>query len=256
MAKFHLDRLRRKYGFTGGRYRELMQRIIANNTESVSRAIGRKLKSSFTEAGKAFGKRDKRLFPDVEDVLPKRSVFTRKAAIDGTKITDTLKGRLDKNLRDVMKKYQAAGRLYVRRGPTATAINPDVIKEFESNIRNTFETYTKKDKRYNMPPNVHTIAVTEVRSSVNEIKGLYTREFMNRNPDLVVEKVWRHNKRLSREPRESHRRANGQRVPFDQAFRIVDNNQVFMMQHPHDPAAPPEQVIGCNCDWFTQVRRK
>lgn len=256
MAKFHLDRLRQKYGFTGGSYRELMERIIANNTEAVSRAMGRKLVGTFTEAGKEFGKRDKRLFPQVDDVLPKRSVFTRKAAIDGTKITDTLKTRLDVDLRNSIRKYQNQGTLFRRRGPTATALNPEVIEDFQSRITQTFETYTQRDPRYNMPANVKTIAVTEVRSAVNEIKSLYTREFAKRNPDLVVEKVWRHNKRFSRDPRPSHMRANGQRVPFDEPFRLVENDgTVVLMQHPHDPQAPPEQIINCSCDWYTQVRR-
>ncbi len=256
MAKFHLDRLTTKYGWTGGAYRALINRVIANNSESVSRAIGRKLKSSYTKVGKKFGKTDKRLFPEVEDVLPKRSVFTRKAAISGVKITDTLKTRLDVHLRNTMKKHQDAGTLYIRRGPTATAINPNVIAEFEKNITTTFQNYTRRNKEYGMPSNIHTIAVTEVRSSINEIKNLYAKEFVKRNPDLNVEKVWRHNKRLSEVPRKGHMKANGQRVPLDNSFKIEgEKGQVIFMQHPHDPAAPPEEVISCNCDWFTQVRR-
>ena len=257
MAKFHLDRLKKKYGWTGGSYRSLITQVIANNSEAVSRAMGRKLKSSYTKVGKKFGKTDKRLFPDVEDVLPKRSVFTRKAAINGVKITDTLKTRLDVHLRNTMKKYQDSGTLYIRRGPTATALNPAVVKEFEKNIRTTFKNYTTRNKEYGMPSNVHSIAVTEVRSSINEIKNVYAREFVKRNPDLIVEKVWRHNKRLSETPRVGHMKANGQRVPFDDSFRIeAEKGGIIFMQHPHDPQAPPEEVITCNCDWFTQVRRR
>lgn len=256
MAKFHLDRLKDRYGFTGGSYRRLMEQIIANNTESLSRAIGRKLVSSFEKAGRGFGKRERRLFPQVDEVLPKRSVFTRKAAIDGRLIKDTLKTRLDKSLRDVLTKYREAGTLYRRRGPTATALNPDVVADFESEIRKTFENYVKRNPEYNLPSNVHTIAVTETRSAVNEIKNLYTSEFMRRNPDLVVEKQWRHNRRLSVQPRKSHMEANGQRVPFNESFVIRSETSVVRMRHPHDPVAPPEETIGCNCDWFIQVRRR
>lgn len=257
MAKFHLDRLKEKYGFTGGSYKALMQEIIANNTQAISRAMGRKLASSFKEAGKKFQKRDARLFPQVDDVLPKRSVFTRKAAIDGVKITDTLKTRLDKNLRDTMKEFQEEGRLFIRRGPTATALNPEVVRQFEAKIQKTFEGYVKRNPEYNLPGNVHTIAVTETRAAVNEIKGSYTREFIKRNPDLVVEKVWRHNRRLSRKPRIGHMRANGQRVPFEDSFRIEneDGQGFVLMQYPHDPAAPAEHVVGCHCDFFVQIRK-
>ena len=256
MAKFHLDRLKQKYGFTGESYRRLMTEIISNNTQAISRAMGRKLARSYKEAGRKFDKTDRRLFPEVDEVLPKRSIFTRKAAINGVKITDTLKTRMDKNLRDTLKKFQDEGTLFIRRGPTATAVNPAAIQEFRNQIQETFLNYTKRNKEYGMPSNVSQIADTEVRSAVDEMKDAYTREFLKRNPDLIAEKVWRHNRRLSKTPRITHQKANGQRVPFDDSFRLEGvRGGTVTMRFPHDPAAPPEEVIGCHCDYFITIRR-
>ena len=76
IAKYHLDRLKKRYGFTGKKYGNLMQKIIANNTEAVSRAVGRISNDSYKKQFKKYRTRIRRfVLPDVAEMIPKRSVF-------------------------------------------------------------------------------------------------------------------------------------------------------------------------------------
>lgn len=267
MAKLHLDRLRKRHGFTGGSYRELMGKIVLANSESVANAVGRISQENFARASRRVGTGEARfILPDVSEVLPKRSVFIRKAAESGKVLSDTLRTRLTSNLRDALNTFTATGEqaMVRRRGRAAGTISPKLIREFEDSVRGTFQDYRRRDPKFGVPANVRAIAVTEVRSTVDDIKQRYAVAFTDQNPDVEMTKVWIHNRALSRQPRPGHLAAHGQTVALEERFRIEtfqdsDGRSVrtgsVLMLHPHDPLAPASEVIGCNCEIEYRARR-
>lgn len=268
MAKIYLSRLQKKYGFKEDdikrlNYRKLMKEIIQNQTENMSRATARISSKNYESQLKKIKEAEKKIIlPDVQEVLPKKSVFIRKGAEDGNLITDKLRDQLTKNLRDSLQEFKTKKKgipAFVRRaGKLAGTINPEVIKIFEDKIINTFQNYTKKDPRYGVPSNVKQIATTEIRSVVNQLKDEYNKNLLNKNRDKIkMYKQWRQNKRLSKEYRRGHDKVNGKKIEMDEVFQVplivkvkgrFVQKGITPMKHPHDPQAPADQVIGCNCD--------
>lgn len=259
MAKRHLDRLKEKYpqafdDVTGPKYRELMKIIIAENHNSVAKKMTKITKDQYTKERDRSGGKAKTLnLPDVSSVLPKRSVSIMKAADTGNLITDNLRDKLTGNLRKVLEepKYMR------RRGALAGTLKESAINDFEKSITKTFENYRKKDPRIGIPTNVHAIAVTEVRTVVDEIKNDYAAAVMRKNPDVVVTKVWKHNPGLSKEPRRDHKALDGVEIGINEKFVIHSpDGKTYYAQHPHAPGLPPEQSIGCNCEAVYKIQRK
>ncbi len=255
-----LDRIKDKYGFTGGKYQDLITQIIDRNTTNISKAVAKVSKENYERGLKKIKKAEKRfIIPDISEVLPNRDIMVRKAADKGKLITDTLRDDLSQKLRDVLTistpKTQEA-RFLARRGKTAGRISPTIINEYEKQITGVFSEYTKKGKSEKVPSNIHSIAVTEIRSTVNDIKNEYATTIVEKNNgQVIMKKTWIHNPRLSRKPRLHHVEMNGHSIPLDEMF-LVGNEKggSTSMRYPHDPAAPPEQVISCNCDveYFAQ----
>jgi hypothetical protein len=269
MPKIHLDRLKKRYGYKGEPYEELIQRILQNNEEMVARRIGEISQSQWWNAaakistkGKAF------IVPSLEDVLPKRSVFTLKAAQNGKLISDTLRDRLTGELRETLAEFTPKTKeqaYIVRRGPTAGRINPKLVRELQEKIHSTFEAYTKKDPRFGVPSNVKNIAVTELRSSVSIVKREFTKVLLQKNPGLELKKTWIHNASLSKVPRKGHLQLNGKTIPYKELFTIpvyksikgkVVRTGSVTGDSPHAPGLPADQVIGCNCDIVYTARFK
>jgi len=251
MAKVHLDRMGFKYGYTaGGSLPKLMQQILASNTGNIQRAVGRLGKEHYDKALKRITtKRRRFVLPDVSEALPKRSVFVRKAAADGKRLTDDLRDRLTKNLRKTLNTFTpktGEQAFTFRRGVREGRVNPKLVASFEKGITNDFAGYTRKDPTYGIPSNIHTIAVTEVRSAADEIKWEYLQRFTQKNKDVIIDKKWIHNKALSEEPRKHHMAIDGQRVPIDEMFTLGNGVQ---MRYPHDSQAPAEEVYCCHCDF-------
>lgn len=86
-----------------------------------------------------------------------------------------------------------------------------------------------------------TVARTEVVGAYNG--GLHDAFAMivANDPDTEWVKRWLATE--DQRTRPDHREADGQTVPFAQPF-IVGG---FQMMHPHDPTAPPKEVINCRC---------
>jgi hypothetical protein len=267
MAKIYISQLQKKYKFkegevTGLNYRRLMQDILANQSDNMAKIVNRISNSNYKkQISKVKDIEKKLILPDLSDVMPKRSVFIKKGAIDGDIISDTLRDSLTKNLRQSLDDFKTKTGLpaYVRlRGKKAGTINPKVVKEFEKSIKQTFDKYTKIDPKYGMPANIHTIAVTEIRSTINPIKYKYNMKLYQKNKDKFnFFKMWRQNKSLSVEYRRGHNLVNGKKILIDQFFevpRIIKKAGKWVqvaidkMKHPHDFNAVAEQNIGCNCD--------
>lgn len=261
MAKIHLDRMRKKYGYRGEPYSELIQKILINNKENISRKMIRMNSSFWDKSLKKITPEYKRfIIPSLEDVLPKRSVFALKAAEQGKLIKDTLRDSLTKNLRDTLKTFTlktGEANYIIRRGETAGRINPKLVKEFQSKITTTFRNYTKRDPKFKVPLNIKTIATTEIRSAISNIKNTYINSLVEKNPDLELKKIWIHNKSLSKVSRRGHLRLNNKKIPYNKNFIITRYRKIgkrwykagtIEARYPHDPNLPPEEVINCNCD--------
>lgn len=278
MAKIYTDRLIKRYklkpdpekGWSGKPYRDIIKRIITENSINVSNRIVSINMDGWAKALKKIQPQGaKFIIPDVSDVLPKRSVFIRKAAEKGELISQTMRDSLTKNLRDTMNIFTektGEAKYIIRAGQKAGRINPKLIQHFQDNIRGTFEGYVKKNKLLGMPTNIHTISVTEIRSTINEIKGQYVNKLVRKNPDIAMKKKWIQNRSLSKVPRKGHGEvARSKAIPLDESFHVPLYKKIkgtwkligsTAMMHPHDPDAPGEQVIGCNCDIDYIAKRK
>lgn len=265
MAKLYTKRLLEKFGkenVTGKKYGQLIGMIIAHNTEQVSKKIASIQRSKISKAVSKITPKTKRfIIPDISEVLPGRNVYIRKGAEKGVVLADRLRDNLTKDLRDTMNQFTlktGEARFIRRRGKKAGTINPELIKDLEQRIQLTFENYTKKNPKFGVPSNIHQIAVTEMRSTINPIKQQFVEKTLEENPELEIRKSWIHNPSLSIEPRKGHgmmarlkpkRLEETYNVPI---YKKIKGRLIRMgfeeMRYPHDPNGSAENVIGCNCD--------
>ena len=271
--KFHLDFLRKRYPktvFSGSNYAKLMEAIITHNSEKIANKTSQMTKESFKPLISKIGPGEEKRFilPDVSDVLPKQSVFIRKGAEQGKLIRDTLRDALTKNLRDAISEHHGEGKasMVARRGSTAGRISPEMIDRFQASITSTFEAYTKRNQEIGVPTNIRTIAITEVRSTINEIKDQYIARMLAINPDYYVEKEWIHNSRREKEPRPGHLQMDGVKIPYYENFSVPYFEKkkglwyqqgIDYMRTPHAPGSPARNVINCNCElnYFIKKRK-
>lgn len=263
MAKIHSDYLINKYGsdkIKNKRYQRVIQEILLNQQKNISNKISKLESEHWKKALNKISTKEKQfILPDVQEVLPKRSVFIIKSAEKGKMLTDTIKDKLTKDLRNIMTEYKIKGgktKYIIRGGKKTGVISPKIIKEFENKITETFTEYTKKNPKFNMPTNIHAIAVTETRSTINNIKQEYMKELKRKNPDLKIKKQWIHNPSLSKYGRLGHIKQNGKTINEDEMFAVENWTThkkplylgITYMTAPHDKNAGAEQVICCNCD--------
>lgn len=271
MAKLYLDRLRKKYGakgWSGDRYRQLMELIIGSNHENVANAYGRRTQNYYNDKFARIKKTTavQLKAPPMDEVMPRREVYLRKGADRGKMLTDALRDKLSKNLRDSVKQYMIGGKesMQYQRGEQRGRMKPELVKQFQKSIMQTFEGYTKSHGG-EVPANIKTIATTEVRSAISDMKHEYATNLVKENAGkLDVVKRWVHHDNLSAEARPGHARMDGKKVPLNQAFsvpmlrrkgKLIVNTGTCRMLHPHATDAPAEEVINCHCecDYVTQV---
>lgn len=255
MAKLFLDRLRKKYNYTGGSLNDLTQKIIANNSENISRKMARLSKDTWTNALSKITTKPKEFkIPDIQDVIPKRGIFITKATQQQKLITDTLRDDLTRKMRQSIKSFKTKTgepKFLIRRGERKGRINTRLIAEFRRGLTDSFSSYTKKDPRIGVPPNIKQIATTELRSSINDVKLQYMNTLSDQNQkNLKIKKRWLHNLSLSKHPRRGHVAQDFQEKLIKTKFRVKNDatGGIDLMDRPHDPGAPLEQIIGCNCD--------
>lgn len=90
------------------------------------------------------------------------------------------------------------------------------------------------------PRRAVTVARTEAVAALNSAR-MDAFRVVAADEGGTFEKVW-----VSTEDartRESHREADGQRVPLEAPFIVGD----FPLMFPGDPSGPPQEVIGCRC---------
>lgn len=236
-----------------------MNQILARNTKNITEATAKLTDEHWTKSLSRVSTKEKRfILPDVSEVLPSKAVYIKKTADQGELITNSLRTKLSKDLQDSLLEFKTAKTdepaFIRRRGAKAGTINPELVDIFQAKIKDTFEAYTKIDPAFGVPPNIKTIAVTEARSAINDIKDAYTKDMLSKNPNIRMRKKWRQNRSLAKEPRKGHNDVNGVIIDFNEKFIVPLYNHkgkivsTTPMDRPHDPLAPKEQVIGCNCD--------
>lgn len=263
MASSYFRRLEKKYGktkITGKKYQSLISEILGHNNHKIGNAIGRLSNEHYQNSVSKLKKTTQKTIklPDLSEVLPKRSVFMIKGAEKGKFVSETLRTRLEKDLRDTLKQFDQSGktRIEIQRGKTTGKLNPELIKLFQKNIKTTFENYTKRDPKIGIPTNIRNIAVTEIRSTMGSIREGYKNQLLKKNPGFRAVKTWIHNRKLSKIPRISHMELNGKTIPDDQRFEVGrdDGSGIDYMVRPHDPSAPPGQNIGCSCEAIYKIQ--
>jgi uncharacterized protein YbcI len=267
MAKLHVSRLAERYpgAMEGGNYRDLMTEIIANNHENIQRAVARVKRDEMGKAAARIKRSTTKQIavPDLADVLPKRSVYIRKGAEQGQILSDTLRDRLTKDLRSTVADYLGEKMQY-KKGEARGQIKPELVEKMRARLTETFAGYRKAGPE-GVPPNIQAIAETETRSAIDDIKHTWATRLEESNPGRVrTWKIWRHHPGLSKEPRGNHAIIDGQRRPIGVPFLVPTAKRgrggwawgaPTVMQHPHDPSAPIDQVISCHCecDYVTEI---
>jgi hypothetical protein len=242
----------------GETYQDLITEILAANGEKTARAVGRLTSDAYRQSWKRLSASRKGTvkLPDLSEVLPKRSVFLTKAAEDGKLINETLRGKLERDLRETLREFDGTGeqRMETQRGTGTGKMNPALIQAFQRRIEKTFATYTKRDEG-GVPPQIRNIAVTEVRQAVGAMKQAYKEEVLRRNPGAKAVKTWVQNRQLSKKPRKGHQIVSGKTIREEDFFRVPRERGTGFdrMARPHDPNAPADQVIGCNCDLISRI---
>lgn len=98
-------------------------------------------------------------------------------------------------------------------------------------------------------------ATTIVRTEVSRAFAVASHERLMQAAALVpgMQKQWRRSGKIH--SRWSHDLVDGQVVDADKPFKVPNPGGGFdLMQHPHDPKAPPEQVICCGCIALPYIR--
>lgn len=246
MAKIHLDRIKKKYGWTGQSYRELMAKIVETNTNNIHNNIGRILVRDLKAKAQTLRTGKQILIPDLTSVLPKRAIHLRKAATKGELMTDTLRDKLTSDLKQVLSTPEYEH----QKGRMTGAVKESLITDFQNKITETFDGYTKKRGK-DMPTNLATIARTEVRSAVSVVKNEYMQALADKNPDMEIMKVWIHrgSGRRGYEPRGNHEDLDGTQIKMDEDFEIIsEDGSRHLCAHPHDDRLPAGEVINCGCE--------
>jgi len=258
----HLDRLKKRYGWTGGSYRKLMHRIVAENDQSIAGAVGQLSDAHFKRTQAKFTKTWGVVnLPHIAEVLPGPEVFIRKGAEKGKLMSDSLRDKLAEDLRGAMDQFHTKtglpGYLY-RRGKRKSQMDPRLVELFKFKIARRFKEYTKVDPEIGVPANIETIALTETRSVVDDMKHRYMERLMDQNPRMRARKSWIHHPTMSEEPRPGHAAMNGKEIDMDDLFEVpvyvkekgrwVRTGEITLMAHPHDVHGEAEDVINCHCE--------
>jgi len=258
MAKIYLDRILKKFAWTGHSYRVLMSGLIADNAQRIHNSVLQVDHKILENQMKKVRVKEQALnLPRLSDVIKPQSQWTRKGADRGKLITDNLKDKLSKDLRTILDKPE-----YMRqRGKLTGTLKNQALLDMRETMKETFRNYTKVDPTIGIPKNIKAIVSTELRSVINQTKDEYNQKLLRANPDIVIMKKWIHNGNVwgSKDyvPRRHHKNLHGETIPLSENFEIKDEkkNITYRAPYPHYETLPPEQVINCNCEIQTLVRK-
>lgn len=230
-----------------------MSELLEKYNENIHRAVYRVKADRLTDTiSRSKRLRGKITIPQLDEVLPKRSISTKKVKEQGKIISQTLYDRLSKDLRDTLDQEQ----WYQAKGGRAGSMRKGLQESLQERMKETFESYTGKT-----PGNLRNIVVTESRSALNEINRQFMARLMRKNPHLKGWKVWVQNRAWAKHPRTNHSigallRSNpkgkrmkwGVGVPLNEQFTLQTKSGIIKTDGPHDATLPAEEVVGCNCE--------
>lgn len=233
------------------KYAGSIRRVIAQNQKRIAASI---LESDKKRFDKAISKVKVKpgqttvIAPDVTHALARSSSLI-KSQHAGIRISATKKDEMRRIVRRAMKDNPLQ--------TTAGTIRQDLTAKVRGDLKDYFKGFKKKTGPLGIPANLHTIAVTETRFLVNNVRQEYMEMAGDRLPEeLEMTKMWRHNSSLSSNPRHNHEDADGQTVMLNEQFTLrgIDGG-VFMCSCPHAPGLPRKETIGCNCEAVYGVRK-
>jgi hypothetical protein len=256
--RVRLDRLRERFGWTGGKYRALMAGIVSKTHATVQERVATLSEEHFRGQLRRMKKSTARQLqiPKAIEVQLSRQQQIRKGATNGALLADTMRTKLSQALRTTMAEYIASDHEHSR-GQARGTVNPALVDQFQGRISELFSEYTQSGNG-EFPPNIRTIAETEVRSAASDTKHQYAVSLAEANRGKIfMTKTWIHRPGLSAEPREGHAMEDGRTIGLHDRFMVANmvkrhgtwwHQGDVAMLHPHDPSAPPEQVINCHCE--------
>jgi hypothetical protein len=223
--KLTIKRLCQKYNvpIRGATYRDLVSQIIDHNKKEAIKAAQGLSRKRFEQGLKnsiEFGEVDLPVFVPVPTA--------RKSAQDGQRLMQSVHDALTRELRAAIK------------------MNPGSPDNAVEQMRRATEIIMAPYADGSPPPNCASIAETEVRSAMDLSKYEYAKHLATAG--LKVEKVWHHSGH-PKKPRPGHLALDGVKAPFERNFAVEGKNGRVWMMYPHDPKAPPEEVIGCGCSY-------
>jgi hypothetical protein len=254
----NISKLMEKYkgqDVSGNTYEKLVKQILKEQSKEISNKVLHLNKRYWDN----INLQNKKLLtlPPLSKMDTTRTVIALKSAENGKLITQTLREKLQNDIKSTIEEYKMNKLgLYQKRGVKSGALRPEVVNDIENKMRMTFEGYTKVNRKIGMPNNIHNIAVTETRGTVNRIKYEYSKEVIKSNRNYVFSKTWIHNRMLSKKARIPHKKLNGKTIPFNEFFIIDSNDNKYKCLHPHDDSLPASEIISCNCDIKINIKKK
>jgi hypothetical protein len=250
-------------------YQELTNEILANNLKKISARVLKLNEESWRKAlNRISTEETKHTIPDINEILNKSNLQLLKVQERGKLIKNTLKNALTRKLRETYDSFTGKTgepSYLIRRGKTTGKINNKLVQEFQNRITEVFQSYTVRNPKFNVPSNIKTIAVTEIRSIINPLKKIYADNLIAKNRNnLEFYKTWIHNAFLSKVPRRGHLRMNNVKISYNAKFRLPIYKKLgkrffithyLECNHPHDESLPLSEKIGCNCDWIITAKR-
>lgn len=253
MDSFEKAHLKKKYGWTGQKYQDLITKILVENHKKISDRVMYSDKKRFERNLKLISpKRDEKRIklPDPEKIVKYSQVI--KSAQSGHLLTKTFKNRL----RDTITKTLEENKLFTKKG----AVSKTIAKKVKKNLELLYNDYTAKNPKTGIPNNLVAIARTETMSIVNTTRNEYIRRINQETQnDYKIVKKWIHNHSMSDQPRAWHEQLSRTRsVGYDSDFVYKNNKgQTFRAKYPHDPRLPASESINCMCEiQYTWIKKK
>jgi hypothetical protein len=263
MSKESLDYLRKKYHvdemfqemIKKKEYRNILTEIFHVNIEDVAPKIAQR---SIRNWNKTLSEtKRKYIVPEYEHVVPSSEDIRSRSRGQTEGISNNLRMALTDRLREKANTFLGRHKeeTYLKK-----RINGKLEREFEDDVRDTMRSFTRKDPDFGMPSNIHAIAVTELRTTIANIKRNVADQIRAENPGIIPKKTWIHNPHLSKNIKNirlGHKAMNEKSLPMDSVFDVPlivsiggNNFQIGTtpMMAPHDPNAPASQLISCHCD--------
>lgn len=256
--KKYLSRMKKKYEWTGGGVQDLFERITEKTSENIMGKVDDIVSFDAKKKIDRLSTKQKRLtFPEKSDYYPSKAKIKAIAVKKSENISRRMKQEIQKNLR---KAIEESGMTYSR-GELASRVNRRTIANMEKRLQATFDGYTRIDPKLKSPAKIHSLAVTEIRTTVDSMKQDMAQSIIDKNPDaLESSKRWIHNAHLSKnkddiriEHRDEWIKTKNNPIPFNEYFMIGGS---VPMLHPHDINAGPDQNVNCHCDWEVLINKK